>query len=98
MGPFDVIDLPDLAAEGIIPILFWPGVRLYTELFHPEARVSGPVRIGFAGRLDVRKGVTTLFEAIPTVLAKNPDEPTILLSLCCDEAYLEPHFTIPVPH
>jgi glycosyltransferase involved in cell wall biosynthesis len=140
-GPFDVIDLPDHAAEGIIPVLFWPGaktVRLYspwsmlhamranfyadddvaefkaleraalthahvvtspsrdlsartrtffglerdipfvpnpldTDLFCPVTRVPGPVRVGFAGRLEVRKGITTLFEAIPAVLAKNPD-------------------------
>jgi glycosyltransferase involved in cell wall biosynthesis len=140
-GAFDVLDLPDHAAEGLIPTLFWKGpktVRLYspwsvlhemranfyaeddfeelrileeaalrraevvtspsrdlaartrtffglpndipfvpnpldTEAFHPATRTDGPVRFGFAGRLEVRKGITTLFEAIPRVLAENAD-------------------------
>ena len=140
-GPFDVIDLPDHGAEGIIPILFSPRattVRLYspfsllhhmragfyglepvdvlyaleraallhaslvtspsreladrtktffglsreihslpnpldTDLFYPVPKDSAHVRVSFVGRLELRKGVTTLLEAIPRVLAKRPN-------------------------
>jgi glycosyltransferase involved in cell wall biosynthesis len=140
-GPFDVIDLPDHAAEGVIPVLFWPGartVRLYspfsllhhmragfyalepvdslyvlekaalrhaslvtspsreladrtetffglrkeihplpnpldTDLFRPAPKGSARVRVCFVGRLELRKGITTLLEAIPRVLSKQPN-------------------------
>ena len=140
-GPFDVIDLPDHGAEGVVPVLFWPRAKaiklhspwsllncmranffteddiedayaleratlqyadritspsreladrtrtffglnrvvplvpnpLDTDLFCPAERVPGPPRVCFAGRFEVRKGLTTLFEAIPTVLERHPD-------------------------
>jgi glycogen synthase len=138
-GCFDVIDLPDHGAEGVVPVLFWPrakAVRLHspwsllncmranffteddiediyaleratlhyadrvtspsrelaertrtffcleqeipfipnpldTDQFRPAERAPGSPRVCFAGRFEVRKGLTTLFEAIPTVLKEN---------------------------
>ena len=140
-GPFDVIDLPDHGAEGVVPVLFWPratAIRLHslwsllnsmapnffteddieeiytleqatlqyadcitspsdelaertrtfvgleqsvttvpnpidTDLFRPAEKVPGPPRVCYVGRLEARKGVTTLFEAIPAILERHAD-------------------------
>src|SRR5262249_17382759 len=45
---------------------------LDTDLFRPAERPPHGLRVCFAGRLEARKGITTLFEAIPAVLAGHP--------------------------